>query len=203
MPTTLLIATHNSGKLREYAALLTGLPLTLVTPEDLGLDLAVAETGDTYLENARLKASAYADASGLLTLADDSGLEVDGLDGAPGVRSARYALGSDGDRVTALLRALSAADIPPEDRDARFRCVIVLASPDGQSWSAEGECAGRIIDTARGRGGFGYDPIFFIPSLGQTMAELSPDEKNIISHRARATQAIRPVLAKLTAGSSV
>jgi XTP/dITP diphosphohydrolase len=87
--------------------------------------------------------------------------------------------------------------------DARFRCVIVLASPDGQSWSAEGECAGRIIDTARGRGGFGYDPIFFIPSLGQTMAELSPDEKNIISHRARATQAIRPVLAKLTAGSSV
>jgi XTP/dITP diphosphohydrolase len=198
-----LIATHNSGKLREYAALLAGLPLTLVTPKDLGLDLAVAETGDTYLENARLKASAYADASGLLTLADDSGLEVDGLDGAPGVRSARYALGSDGDRVTALLRALSAADIPPEDRDARFRCVIVLASPDGQSWSAEGECAGRIIDTARGRGGFGYDPIFFIPSLGQTMAELSPDEKNIISHRARATQAIRPVLAKLTAGSSV
>ncbi len=130
-------------------------------------------------------------------------MEVDALDGAPGVRSARYALGDDADRVTALLRALSAADITPEDRSARFRCVIVLASPEGRSWSAEGECAGCIIDTARGRGGFGYDPIFFIPGLGRTMAELSPDEKNRISHRARATQVIRPVLAKLAAESSV
>jgi XTP/dITP diphosphohydrolase len=198
MPTKLLIATHNRGKLREYADLLAGLPLTLVTPDDLGLDLDVAESGATYADNARLKASAYAQASGLLTLADDSGLEVDALDGAPGVRSARYALGDDADRVTALLRALADAGVPDERRSARFRCVIALVAPDGRSWSAEGECAGRIIDTPRGSGGFGYDPIFYIPSHYCTMAELPAEEKNRISHRARAAQAIRPVLEKMT-----
>jgi XTP/dITP diphosphohydrolase len=198
MSVKLLIASRNPGKLREYAALLAGLPVKLVTPDDLALDLAIDETGATYFDNARLKATAYAAASGELTLADDSGLEVDALDGAPGVRSARYALGGDADRVTALLRALTEADVPKKDRCARFRCVIVLAAPDGRSWTADGECAGCIIDTPRGSSGFGYDPVFFIPDLGRTMAELSPDEKNHISHRARATQAIHPVLAKLS-----
>jgi XTP/dITP diphosphohydrolase len=197
MSTKLLIATHNRGKLREYADLLAGLPLTLITPNDLGLDLAVVESGDTYADNARLKATAYAQASGLLALADDSGLEVDALDGAPGVRSARYALGDDADRVTALLRALNQANIAQEDRAARFRCVIVLAAPDGRSWLTEGECAGRIIDTPQGSGGFGYDPIFFLPSHGRTMAELSAEEKNQISHRARAAQKLRPILEQL------
>jgi XTP/dITP diphosphohydrolase len=197
MSTQLLIATHNRGKLREYGELFANLPMTLVAPEDMGLDLAVVESGTTYSANARLKATAYAQASGLLALADDSGLEVDALDGAPGVRSARYALGDDADRVTALLRTLTEAGVPYENRSARFRCVIVVIAPDGRCWSAEGECAGRIIDTPRGDGGFGYDPVFFLPSHGRTMAQLSPDEKNRISHRARAAKAIQPILAKL------
>lgn len=198
MPTKLLIATRNRGKLREFAALFAGLPLTLVTPDELGLNLDVVESGATYTDNARIKATAYAQASGLLSLADDSGLEVHALDGAPGVRSARYAIGDDADRVTALLRALEKAGVSRKDRRARFRCAIVLAAPDGQSWSTVGECAGRIIDTPRGDGGFGYDPIFYIPSHGCTMAELPAEEKNRISHRAQAAQAIRPILAKLS-----
>jgi XTP/dITP diphosphohydrolase len=198
MSTKLLIATHNRGKLREYTDLLVGLRLMLVAPDDLGLDLAIVETGATYADNARIKATAYAHASGMLALADDSGLEVRALDGAPGVRSARYVLGDDADRVAALLRALAEADVPKEDRSARFRCVIVLAAPDGRSWFAEGACAGRIIDTPRGSGGFGYDPIFFLPSHGCTMAELPSEEKNRISHRARAAHALRPILAKLS-----
>ena len=198
MSIELLIATHNRGKLREYADLLAGLSLALVTPDDLGLDLAVVENGATYADNARLKATAYAQASGLLALADDSGLEVDALDGAPGVRSARYAFGGDAGRVTALLRALEEAGASRENRSARFRCVIVLAAPDGQIWLTEGECAGQIIDTPRGSGGFGYDPIFYLPGHGCTMAELSPQEKNRISHRARAAQAMRSILAELS-----
>jgi XTP/dITP diphosphohydrolase len=197
MTTRLLIATHNRGKLREYTALLDGLPVTLVTPDDLGLDLSVVESGDTYADNARLKAAAYAQASGLLALADDSGLEVDALDGAPGVRSARYALGDDADRVAALLRALAEAGVPEGDRAARFCCVIVLAAPDGRSWVTEGACAGRIVDTPRGGGGFGYDPVFYLPSHGRTMAELTPEEKNRISHRARAAQRMRAILEQL------
>jgi len=197
MTIKLLIATHNPGKLREYADLLAGLPLTLLSPDDLGIDLNVTESGATYLENARLKATAYARACGSLTLADDSGLEVDILDGAPGVHSARYALGDDDDRVSALLRALDASGASQHQRSARFRCVIVLADPDGKMWFAEGECAGNIIDSPRGSEGFGYDPVFFIPDRGLTMAELSPEEKNRISHRARATHALRPVLAQL------
>jgi len=201
--TKLLIATHNRGKLREFAALLAGQPLTLISPDDLGLHLDVVESGDTYAENARIKASAYAQASGLPTLADDSGLEVDALDGAPGVRSARYALGDDADRVAALLRALENAAVPDDERSARFRCVIVLVAPSGRTWSAEGACAGRIIDMPRGSGGFGYDPVFFIPSHGCTMAELPSEEKNKISHRARAAQAIRPILAQLNSEKGV
>ena len=207
----LLIATHNRGKLREYAEMFDGMPLQLLGPDDLGLDLDVKESGETYADNARLKAEAYAQASGLLTLADDSGLEVDALDGAPGVRSARYAPGDDADRVTALLHALEQADAARknhaghendaggENRAARFRCVIVLVSSDGHSWTTEGECPGRIIDTPRGSGGFGYDPVFYLPTHDCTMAELAPEEKNRISHRARAAQALRPILAQLAA----
>ncbi len=193
----LLIATHNPGKLREYRALLAGLPFQLVTPDALGLNLSVVESGDTYAENARLKAVAYAQASGLLALADDSGLEVDALGGAPGVRSARYALGDDADRVAALLRALDATGVPRDKWTARFRCVILVAAPDGRTWTAQGTCEGRIVDTPRGSGGFGYDPVFFIPSHGCTMAELPAEEKNRISHRARAAQAVRPLLEAL------
>lgn len=194
----LLIATHNPGKLREYADLLAGLPLTLISPDDLGVDLDVTESGATYLENARLKATAYSRATGLLTLADDSGLEVDILDGAPGVHSARYALGDDADRISALLRALDASEAAQQERSARFRCVIALTDPGGEMWSTAGECAGMIISSPRGSEGFGYDPVFLFPDLGRTMAELQPEEKNRISHRARAALALRPILERLS-----
>jgi XTP/dITP diphosphohydrolase len=198
MTMKLLIATHNPGKLREYADLLAGLPLTLVSPDALSIDLDVTESGATYLENARLKAAAYSRTSGLLTLADDSGLEVDILDGAPGVHSARYASGDDADRISALLRALDASGAAPQERSAHFRCVIVLTDPNGEMWSTTGECAGMIISSPRGSEGFGYDPVFLFPDLGRTMAELQPKEKNRISHRARAALALRPILDRLS-----
>ena len=192
----LLIATHNRGKLREYAALLADLPVTLVSPQEIGLGKREGiETGSTYEENARRKALAYAQASGLPTLADDSGLEVDALDGAPGPYSARYAPGEDRARITALLQALEG--VPEPERTARFRCVIALATPDGTVQTAEGTCEGRILTAPRGEGGFGYDPIFYLPDQGCTMAELPMEEKNRISHRARALQAARPFLEAL------
>jgi XTP/dITP diphosphohydrolase len=192
----LLIATNNRGKLHELLPLLGDLPFRLVTPHDLGLRLEVEETGTTYAENARLKAEAFVQASGLLTLADDSGLEVEALGGAPGVHSARYAGAgaSDADRRARLIRALHAVPAP---RLARFRCVIALAQPDGTLTYFEGVCAGEIIFAGRGTRGFGYDPLFFLPDRGATMAELSSDVKNQTSHRARAVQAARPFLLQL------
>jgi XTP/dITP diphosphohydrolase len=157
----------------------------------------VPEDGDTYLDNATQKALAYAKASGLLTLADDSGLEVDSLGGAPGIHSARYAPGHDVDRLEALLARLE--DVPPEQRTGRFRCVVVIASPDGETHSAEGVCEGWITSEPVGRGGFGYDPIFFLPEYNRTMAQLSQEEKNRVSHRGRAVEAALPILRRLLA----
>jgi XTP/dITP diphosphohydrolase len=193
----LLIATTNRGKLQELLPLLVDLPLRLITPHELGLLLAVEETGTSYAENARLKAEAFAQASGLLTLADDSGLEVDALGGAPGVYSARYAGGNatDAERRARLLGALREVPAP---RPARFRCVIAIAQPDGTTTYFEGVCEGEILLEERGTHGFGYDPLFFVPDYGCTMAELPPAVKNQLSHRARAAQAARPFLHKLT-----
>lgn len=190
----LLVASNNPGKLKEYADLLDRLPVTLTSPVQEGLSLAVDESGATFAENAILKARAYAEASGLLTLADDSGLEVDALDGAPGVRSARYAGegASDEDRYRLLLRNL--AGVPQEKRTARFRCVVAVATPQGKVHTAEGRCEGIIGFEPRGTHGFGYDPAFYLPDRGQTMAELPPTVKNRISHRGRAVQAALPVL---------
>jgi len=209
----LLVATNNPGKVREYADLLADLPADLLSdlpgpvsfilPAQEGLTFEVEETGETFEENARLKARAFAQASGLLTLADDSGLEVEALGGAPGVRSARYAGpgASDVDRYRKLLRAL--ADVPEGQRSARFRCVVAVGLPDGTLYTAEGLCEGEIGFSPKGEHGFGYDPIFIVKGhQGKTMAELPPDVKNQISHRARALQAIRPVLARLIAASS-
>ena len=189
----LLIATNNRCKLHELLPLLGALPLHLVTPHDLGLRLEVEETGTTYAENARLKATAFAQASGLLTLADDSGLEVDALGGAPGVYSARYAGegASDAERRARLIHALRAVPAP---RPARFRCVIAIAQPGGAMQCFEGVCEGEIILQERGTHGFGYDPLFFLPEHGCTMAELPSAVKNQVSHRARAAQAARPFL---------
>ena len=192
----LLLATHNRGKRREWRALLDGLDVELLLPDDLGLTGDVEETGATYVENALIKARALAAASGLPTLADDSGLEVDALEGAPGVRSARYKLGTDEVRYRALLAALEG--VPEEARGARFRCVAALVIPDAsgtaREFIAEGVCEGAISFAPSGEGGFGYDPVFFVPDYGCTMAEIPAEEKNRISHRARASQAMRPLL---------
>jgi XTP/dITP diphosphohydrolase len=193
----LLIATNNPGKLQEYADLLDGLPVALTSPAQEGLSLAVDESGTTFAENAILKARAYAEASGLPTLADDSGLEVDALGGAPGVRSARYAGegASDEDRYRLLLHNLR--EVPAEGRTARFRCVVAVVGPEGDVHTAEGRCEGVIGFEPRGTHGFGYDPVFYMPDRGQTMAELPPAVKNRISHRARAAQAALPTLRRL------
>jgi XTP/dITP diphosphohydrolase len=196
----LLIATNNPGKVREYEELLETLPaaVEITYPAQQGLALEVEESGETFEENARLKALAFAQASGLLTLADDSGLEVDALDGAPGVRSARYAGpdSNDVDRYRKLLGAL--AGVPADRRSARFRCVVALAQPDGTIHTADGTCEGEIGHEPRGTHGFGYDPVFVVDGYGgRTMAELAPEIKNRISHRGRALAAIRPRLEQL------
>ena len=193
----LLLATNNKGKLRELQAILADLPLELVTPADINLDLDVFEDGATYAENASKKALAFAHASGLVCIADDSGLEVDALDGAPGLYSARYSSkpgASDADRRAYLLQNLNGK---PRPWKARFRATVAIAGPEGSVQIAEGTCPGEIIPEERGTGGFGYDPIFFMPELGQTMAELSDETKNRLSHRARAVQAAKPILMRL------
>ena len=193
----LLVATNNLGKVREYEALLRGLPLTLTYPAQEGIDIELEETGSTFAENARLKATAYARASGLLTLADDSGLEVDALGGEPGTRSARYAGqgASDEDRYRLLLSKLEG--VPWEQRTARFRCVIAVAGPQEEVRTAEGACEGVIAFEPKGEHGFGYDPVFYMPEHGQTMAELEPEVKNRTSHRARAAEGARRILQEL------
>ncbi len=191
----LLVVTDNPGKKREYQALLASLPVPIRFPSDLGYRIDVREDGATYTENATHKARAGVQVSGLLSLADDSGLEVDALGGAPGVRSARYTPGTDADRIAALLVHLDG--VPWERRTARFRCVIAIATPEGDLYTAEGTCEGFIATTPAGTGGFGYDPVFYLPEFGCTMAQLPPEVKNRISHRARAVQAALPILQQL------
>jgi XTP/dITP diphosphohydrolase len=192
----LLLASNNQGKLKEMCSLLDDFPAQLVTPSEIGLALEVEETGKTYTENAVLKAQAYASAAHLPVLADDSGLEVDALGGAPGIYSARFSskqTATDEDRRLYLLERLSGK---PRPWIAKFRCVVALVDRSGIVHCAEGECAGEIIPEERGDSGFGYDPIFLLPELGQTMAELGMEQKNQLSHRARAVHAARPMLLK-------
>jgi XTP/dITP diphosphohydrolase len=193
----LLLATGNRGKVREYRSLLRGIPYGIVTPADLGITLEVAETGGTFAENAALKAAAFAAASGRLALADDSGLEVDALGGEPGPLSRRYAGegATDAARIVFILARLK--DVPEEERTARFRCVIAIAGPGGRVELCEGECRGVIFTVPRGGHGFGYDPIFYLPELGKTMAELTLVEKNRVSHRARAAARAREKLREI------
>lgn len=190
----LLIATTNRGKLREVKAMLEGLPVEVVTLDDYpGLPVPV-EDQDTFEANARLKALHYAKLTDCLALADDSGLEVDALGGAPGVHSARYA-GSDctvAQNNEKLVAALS--EIPAEKRTARFRCTMALAQGELVLAVKVGKIEGVIVDDPRGTNGFGYDPHFFAPEHGMTAAEMTPDLKNQISHRGRALQAMRPAI---------
>jgi len=197
MPRTLVVATHNRKKFEEMAAILAGLDATLVSLDAFGDVAPVPETGDTFEANARLKALGYARATGQWALADDSGLEVDALGGAPGVQSARWGGEQGNDRLNnaALMRALAAH--PKETWTARFRCVMALATPETVLAVTEGACEGCITDSPAGSNGFGYDPHFWIPERGRTMAELPAAEKNRLSHRARALAAMKDRLGKL------
>ena len=193
----LLIASQNQGKLEEIQALLNDLDIELILPQKIGLNLNIKEDGQTYAENALLKAKAFAESSGLTTLADDTGLEVDALSGQPGLYSARFApqpSATDADRRGYLLQKLAPH---PRPWNAFFRCVVALYRPDGILHFAEGICPGEIIPVERGQHGFGYDPIFQVQSMSRTMAELTLEEKNLLSHRARAILAIRPKLIQI------
>lgn len=195
----LLIATTNRGKLAEYRALLSGLNLELLSIDRAGISQTAREDYSSFEENARSKALFYHGLSGFITLADDSGLEVDALDGEPGVYSSRYAgeNASDSDRVNFLLNKLKG--IPLERRTARFKCVIAIAAPGGILEVVDGQCDGLISLEPRGENGFGYDPVFYLPEYGRTIAELSAELKNEVSHRGRAARKAREVLTRLIA----
>jgi XTP/dITP diphosphohydrolase len=186
----LLLASNNPGKVREMREILAPLGVALKTPRDFPQIPEPAEDGATFEENAVRKARHWAEATGICTLADDSGLEVDALGGAPGVHSARYAPTAP-ERNAKLLAALQ--DVPRERRTARFVCVAAIAWPDGRVVTGRGECPGRIHDAPRGSGGFGYDPIFWLDEFGCTMAELPAETKNRVSHRGKALAAMRPI----------
>ena len=197
MQDNLLLATNNQAKVREYKSLLLNLPYGLVTLAEQGISVVVNEVGESLEENARLKAMVSAEKSQLLTLADDSGLEVDALGGEPGRLSARYAgeNASDSERVSYLLARLNG--VPWEKRTAHFRCVIALATPDRKVEFCSGECQGFITFAPRGKHGFGYDPVFYLPELDKTMAELPPALKNQVSHRGQAARKVYQALERL------
>jgi XTP/dITP diphosphohydrolase len=196
MKRDLLIATTNAGKLREYQSLLEGVPACLHSPDQLGLGLQVQEDGQSYEENATKKAVAFASASGLLTLADDTGLEVDLLGGEPGIRSARYA-GPNADDQSRRRYLLEQLHRCPRPWTARFQCVIALVEPGRDPAIAQGICWGEIVPVPRGTSGFGYDPIFQIRGGDQTLAQLSLEQKNRVSHRGQAFRVLLPALAAI------
>lgn len=193
--TTLVIATRNAGKLAEIQSLLSGYPVKLLSLDAFGPIPEIPEEGETFDDNAYQKASMVARILGLPTLTDDSGLVVEALNGAPGVHSARY--GGDGltdaDRCRLLLRHLEG--IP--DRRASFECVVSIAVPTGPALTYEGRCEGTILTEMRGQNGFGYDPVFFYPPLGKTFAEMTSEEKNAVSHRAKALKDVREEFPKV------
>ena len=197
-----MVATRNPGKIREFRALLEGLGYEILSMDHYPSIPPAEEKGETFEENALEKARAAARFTGEMALADDSGLEVDALGGAPGARSARFGGEdlSDAQRNRLLLERLKG--VPMEERRARFRCVIALVTPRGEEYVVEGVCEGYIAMEPKGRHGFGYDPIFYLPSYGRTMAQIPPEEKNKISHRARALAKIRVILEKLAGGGS-
>lgn len=191
---TLLLATTNEHKVEEFRTIFRDLPFTLLSLRDIQNEMDVEETGTTFAENAILKAQAYARATDMLALADDSGIEIDALGGAPGVYSARFA-GRDTsytERFRLIFERLQ--NVAPSERTARFRCAIALAEPSGYMRVVEGTIEGVIAESARGENGFGYDPIFLVPEFGKTTAEMTPKEKNRISHRGRAAEAARRLL---------
>ncbi len=198
--TPLLIATTSAGKLGEYRGLFGDLPLELLTLRDVGIDFDVEETGKTFAENALLKAEAYGRASNMLTLAEDSGLTVAALDGAPGVMSARWEGDDYGRKNRLLIELLRGKE--GRERACAYVCVVGLRHPDGRVWKARGEVRGQIARAPTGTGGFGYDPVFYVPRLRATLAEVPIDEKHRISHRGRAARRIRARLEELVDGDT-
>lgn len=197
---TLVIATTNPGKVREIRDLLAGLPFEVVALDAFPPIAEPDETGETFADNARLKAEYYAKATGALAAADDSGLAIDALDGRPGVRSARYPGATYAERFENLYREMAASGRPT--RSARFVCAVALADPAGVMFEAEGTVEGEIVDPPRGTGGFGYDPIFLHPPSGQTLAELPADAKGAVSHRGAAFRQLRDFLTPAAAAGS-
>ena len=193
----LLLASSNLGKIREYRLLLGNLGYQIVTLSEQGISKVITESGNTYEQNAEMKATTYAKLSQLITLADDSGLEVDALHSKPGIHSARFAgkNATDADRVTKLLAMMDG--IPWDRRTAHFKCVIAIATPEGKLRLCQGKCRGIIAFEAKGKNGFGYDPIFHLPELAKTLAELPLELKNQLSHRGQAAQRARKILNQL------
>jgi XTP/dITP diphosphohydrolase len=193
----ILLATQNLGKVKELQDLLSGEQIEVISLRDIANWEEVEETGSTFAENAALKARIAAERTGLISLADDSGLEVDALKGAPGVYSARFAGEPKDDERNndKLLNELK--EVPEAKRTARFKCALVVATPSGEEYLTEGSVEGRILKQRRGKEGFGYDPLFYIPDFGRTMAELNLTQKNKISHRAQAFQKAIPILKSL------
>jgi XTP/dITP diphosphohydrolase len=194
----LLLASSNSGKIREYRLLLDNLGYQIVTLSEQGIRKIANEQGDSYEQNAQMKATTYAKLSQLITLADDSGLEVDAIHDKPGIHSARFVGedATDADRVTKLLAMMDG--IPWDKRTAKFKCVIAIATAKGELKLCQGKCHGIISLKVSGENGFGYDPIFYLPELGKTMAELPLELKNQLSHRGQAARKARTILKQLS-----
>ncbi len=205
LPPRIAIASQNEGKIREILAICADWPVAWVTDGERGWP-SVDETGETYLDNARLKGHAVAAVAGVPAVADDSGIEVDALGGEPGARSARFAGPAAADEENLRLLVSRIRDVPEPQRTARYRCVALCAWPDGREVAAEATCEGRLILEPRGSGGFGYDPIFVpldAPAedvAERTMAELAPEEKDAISHRGRALRALRRLVEQAAEG---
>ncbi|MDQ7093876.1 XTP/dITP diphosphatase [Desulfosporosinus sp. PR] len=193
----IILATQNQGKVRELRDLIDDEGIEVISLQDISDWEDVEENGETFAENAAIKARAAVRRTGLIALADDSGLEVDALEGAPGVFSARFA-GEPKDDERNNDKLLSLLErVPEEKRTARFRCALIMATPNGEEYLTEGTVEGKILGQRRGADGFGYDPVFFVPGLGRTMAELTLEEKNNLSHRAQAFHAMIPILHNL------
>ena len=192
MDCKIVAATNNKNKLREFKEILSPLGYQIISLKDLGLDIEVEETGTTFEENSLIKAKAVLKASGMAALADDSGLMVDALGGEPGIYSARYCEGTDADRINFLLEKMK--DVPDEKRTARFVSAITLMFTDGDVVTARGTCEGKIAKAPSGKNGFGYDPVFYVESYGKTFAELTAEQKNLISHRGNALSELQKQL---------
>lgn len=192
----LLLATNNPGKVREFSQILEGLPLEIVTPASLGIKLEVEETGSSFAENAAIKARAFHQASGLMALADDSGLEVDALGGKPGVYSARYDGLPDGEAKNRLLLQ-QMEGVPWEQRGCRYVVEIAIVDEQGKLYRCRGVLKGKVAWEPRGEGGFGFDPIFYVPRYRHTVAEMPPELKNRISHRGKAGRCARRILERI------